>query len=84
MAKGPARPAVLDREVVSWELNNQQRLRHLLGHDKSRQYLDLHRWFLAKDGSWQPTTKGIRLDAELAGPLGALLIQVSEGDYDDD
>ena len=75
--------AVEDRVLADWELNNGQRLRLRLLHHKRRQYLDIRRWFTAADGSLQPTTKGIRLDSELAGPLAELLTKVSEGHYDD-
>ena len=47
VAKGPARPAVLERELANWELANGLRLRVLLVQHKGRRYVDARRWFRA-------------------------------------
>ena len=80
VAKGPARPAVLERELMAWDLANGESLRlRLLAH-RGREYLDLRRFYRDGQGAWQPTPRGIRFDSELCGPIGELLTKVSEGD----
>ena len=48
-----------------------------------KQYIDLRRWWRdGETGELKPTSKGIRIHAEMAGPLGAALLAVENGDYD--
>ena len=83
VAKGPARPAVLERELANWELANGLRLRVLLVQHKGRRYVDARRWFRDATGELRPTKAGIRLDEELAGLLADVLRGIEDGCYDD-
>ena len=84
VAKGPARPAVLERELMAWDLANGESLRlRLLAH-RGREYLDLRRFYRDGQGAWQPTPRGIRFNSELSGPLAEVLGRIAEGDFNDD
>jgi len=45
---------------------------------KSRDYLDLRRWYTDADGELKPSSKGILFDSELAPELAELLTQLVE------
>ena len=81
--KGPARPAVLERELMAWDLANGESLRLRLLTHRGREYCDLRRHYKDDQGQWQPTPRGIRFDSELCGPIGEWLRRIEEADIDD-
>ena len=68
-----------ERDIATWPLANGELLKLRLCYYKSREFLDLRRWYKDDAGELRPTPKGIRINSELAGELADLLGQVAEG-----
>ena len=74
----PAQHGAGERTLQEWPLANGEVLRLRLCTYKSRDYLDLRRWYTDDAGELKPTPKGIRFDSELAPELAELLTQLVE------
>ena len=74
----PAQHGAGERTLQEWPLAKGEVLRLRLCTYKSRDYLDLRRWYTDDAGELKPTPKGIRFDSELAPELAELLTQLVE------
>ena len=74
----PAQHGAGERTLQEWPLANGEVLRLRLCSYKSRDYLDLRRWYTDAAGELKPTPKGVRINVELAPELVELLTQLVE------
>jgi|GEM_PF-274553 len=69
---------MLNETVYSFPKNDTEEVRLTLREYKERVYLDLRVWFLAKEGEYHPTKKGLSLSVEFLPELRKGLEKVKE------
>ena len=65
----PAQHGAGERTLQEWPLASGEVLRLRVCSYKSRDYLDLRRWYVDEGGELQPTQRGVRVNVELAPAL---------------
>ena len=67
-----------ERDVQSWTIAGGDVVRLRVITYRDRPFIDLRRWYKDDLGELRPTSKGIRLHAEMIGQLRAALVEAED------